>query len=170
MRYVIRVALVLAMAAVSAPGAATEQPQLLGVHKIWDRAPHNAFTDLVRHKDEWLCVFREGTGHVSHDGKIRVIASADGQAWASAALILAPDESLPDLRDPKICHAPDGRLLLVAGAANRKQGQQHHRTFVWFSTDGREWGDATPVGDENFWLWGATWHQGKAYAVGYGRV
>jgi hypothetical protein len=26
--------------------------------KIWDGAPHNAFTDLTRYRDEWFCVFR----------------------------------------------------------------------------------------------------------------
>ena len=28
-------------------------PKLIEVRKIWDKAPHNAFTDLVRFKDEW---------------------------------------------------------------------------------------------------------------------
>ena len=160
------------LASASAAAAAPEQPartELLGVRRIWDKAPHNAFTDLVRHKGEWLCVFREGTGHVSHDGKVRVIASPDGEVWTSAALVTTPDETLPDLRDPKICHTPDGRLLLIAGAANRRKGEARHRTFVWFSADGRAWGDATPVGDEGFWLWRVTWHKGKAYVVGYGR-
>ena len=57
------------------------------VHKIWDAAPHNAFTDLVRFHDEWFCVFRESEAHVGGDGKIRVITSRDGERWASAALI-----------------------------------------------------------------------------------
>ena len=30
------------------------------VKKIWDRAPHSAFTDLIRFKDRWFCSFREG--------------------------------------------------------------------------------------------------------------
>ncbi|MFO8011738.1 MAG: serine hydrolase [Phycisphaerae bacterium] len=160
-----------AAGASSAPESAkqTGKPELLGVRKIWDRAPHNAFTDLVRHEGEWLCVFREGKGHVSHDGKVRVIASKDGKAWTSAALIETPEPSLPDLRDPKISRTPDGRLQLIAGAANRRKGETGHRTFVWFSADGRAWGDATPVADENVWLWRVTWHEGKAYGVGYGR-
>ncbi len=147
----------------------TGKPELLGVRKIWDRARHNAFTDLVRHEGEWLCVFREGKGHVSHDGKVRVIASKDGKAWTSAALLTTPEPSLPDLRDPKISCTPDGRLQLIAGAANRRKGETGHRTFVWFSADGRSWGDATPVADENVWLWRVTWHGGKACGVGYGR-
>ena len=35
------------------------------VARIWDQAPHNAFTDLIRHDGQWYCAFREGEGHVS---------------------------------------------------------------------------------------------------------
>jgi hypothetical protein len=35
--------------------------KLLSVKKIWDAAPHNAFTDLIRHSGQFFCVFREGT-------------------------------------------------------------------------------------------------------------
>jgi len=56
---------------------------LVEVRKIWDRAPHNAFTDLIRFQGRWVCVFREGAGHRSHDGRVRVIASADGRLLAA---------------------------------------------------------------------------------------
>jgi len=62
---------------------------------------------------------------------------------------------------------PDGRLMLVAVGANRKVSPSRHQTFAWFSTDGRDWGDPTTIGQENFWLWRVTWHDGKAYGVGY---
>ena len=45
---------------------------------IWDKAQHNAFTDLLRFKDHWYCVFREGSAHVSPDGALRILRSADG--------------------------------------------------------------------------------------------
>jgi len=60
---------------------------LIEVHKIWDQAPHSAFTDLVRFRDRWFCVFREGKAHVSPDGVLRVISSADGTQWESEAVI-----------------------------------------------------------------------------------
>ena len=50
--------------------------KLLDVRKIWDEAPHNAFTDLVHFKGRFFCVFREGEGHVSPDGALRVIVAA----------------------------------------------------------------------------------------------
>lgn len=55
--------------------------RILEVKKIWDRVPHNAFTDLIRHENLWYCAFREGENHVSDDGKFRVIRSADGETW-----------------------------------------------------------------------------------------
>src|SRR5438128_2355705 len=108
------VALCLGLLAV--PGA-EEQPvkaELVEVRKIWDQAPHNAFTDLIRFRGEWLCVFREGKAHVSPDGSLRVIASPDGKTWTSAALITSPTG---DLRDAKITVTPDSRLMLSGAAA-----------------------------------------------------
>jgi len=165
---------ILVLCALAAPlaDAPPEQggkAELVEVRKIWDHAPHNAFTDLVRFKDRWFCVFREGQGHVSHDGKVRVIASDDGGSWASAALVETPDPKVPDLRDPKICVAPDGRLMLLAAAANRQKEQVRHQTYAWFSAAGSDWGQAVAVGEPNFWLWRVTWHEGAAYGVGYGR-
>lgn len=52
---------------------AEEAVKLVEAKKIWDRAPHNAFRDLVRFQDRWYCVFREGQSHVSPDGALRVI-------------------------------------------------------------------------------------------------
>src|SRR4051812_523586 len=69
------------------PAPGTGSPRLMECRRIWDAAPHNAFTDLVRFKDRWVCVFREGDTHVAPDGKLRVIESADGKQWAPAALV-----------------------------------------------------------------------------------
>ncbi|MCX7667268.1 MAG: hypothetical protein N2112_17190, partial [Gemmataceae bacterium] len=81
----------------------------LTVNKIWEQAPHNAFTDLVRFQGRWFCVFREGKNHVSPDGALRVLTSTDGVSWESAALITSKNS---DLRDAKITVTPDGQLML----------------------------------------------------------
>ena len=81
--------------------------------RIWDTAPHSAFTDIIRHKGRWICTFREGRGHVSSDGSIRVISSKDGKKWESLAELKQPNL---DLRDPKITHTPSGELMLTAAA------------------------------------------------------
>ena len=153
------------LAGSSARAADPPQATLESVRKIWDKAEHNAFTDLVRFQDRWYCVFREGSGHVSADGALRVILSDDGKEWASAALIKS---ATGDLRDPKICITPDNRLMLTGAEAVRKAGDARHQTFVWFSKDGKSWSERHPIGDADYWLWRITWHKDKAYGVGYG--
>lgn len=144
---------------------AGEPAKLVEVKKIWDQAPHNAFTDLVRFKDRWFCVFREGKGHVSPDGALRVITSADGNSWDSAALITSPNS---DLRDAKITVTPDGQLMLCGAEALHDKAAKTHQSLSWFSKDGRTWSDKHEIGDPNFWLWRVTWHKDSAYGIGYG--
>ena len=135
--------------------------KLVSVAKIWDAAPHNAFTDLVRFKDKWFCTFREATGHVSGDGKARVIASADGAVWSSVALI---ERSGCDLRDSKFCITPDNRLMMTVCRVSAKS----YQSLTLFSGDGVEWSNETEVADPGFWLWRVTWNKKRAYGAGYG--
>ena len=89
------------------------------ITKIWDDAPHNAFTDLIRHNGMFYCTFREGTGHVpgetGEDGKIRILSSESGKKWESLALLAKKDY---DLRDSKLSATPDGRLMVLMGGSN----------------------------------------------------
>ncbi len=140
------------------------QTELVEVRKIWDQAPHNAFTDLLRWKDRWWCSFREAKAHgVVAEGSIRVISSADGREWTSAALLASPAY---DLRDPKLSVAPDGRLL-VTGAGAPPDRPKSRDSMSWFSADGKAWTEALKVADPDFWLWRVAWHKGTAYGVGY---
>ncbi len=140
--------------------------------KIWDAAPHNAFTDLVRWDGKWLCSFREGSGHVpGSDGEARVIASADGERWDSFVLL---EEEGIDLRDPKLSVAPDGRLmLLVHGADYRGKDVVRRGGFVAFAEPGGGFGglqeiELDPAVATDFdWLWRVTWHGGTGYGVVY---
>ena len=59
--------------------------EVVEVNKIWDKAPHNAFTDLVRWNDGFYCAFREGRGHVSTNGKIRILESKEAKHCSSTA-------------------------------------------------------------------------------------
>lgn len=145
--------------------AAAAAQQLVSVEKIWDEGAHNAFTDLVRFRDRWLCTFREDTGHASASGRIRVIESRDGKTWKSAALV---EESGIDLRDPKFAVTPQGKLMLVMGGSVM-EGKQYvnRRPRVSFSGDGRVWTAPRPILSDGDWLWRVTWHKGKAYGVSY---
>ncbi len=146
--------------------------ELVDVRRIWDGAAHNAFTDLLRHGDEWFCVFREGTGHIpGSNGVIRVLRSLGGTNWGSAAVVRAPGL---DLRDPKISVHPDGRLMLLMGGSTYGGEERREerpfvraRTQVSFSADGRAWSAPQPVSVEGEWLWRVTWRGGVGYGFGY---
>ncbi len=139
--------------------------KVLSCKKIWSAGRHNAFTDLIRFKGRFYCVFREAAAHVSPDGKVRVLTSPDGKTWASAALLGRAGQ---DLRDAKISIMPDGRLMILGGAAPRK-AREHVATgsFVSFSRDGSTWTAPKLVGDRKRWIWRVTWHGGTGYAVDY---
>ncbi|MEK7676663.1 MAG: exo-alpha-sialidase [Verrucomicrobiota bacterium] len=138
--------------------------ELLEARKIWDAAPHNAFTDLVRFEDRWFCVFREGQAHVSPDGALRVITSQDGLEWRSAAFITSTNA---DLRDAKITITPDHQLMLSGVGALHPPAPIKHQSLAWFSKDGQNWSEPVKIGDPNLWLWRTTWHKGVAYSIGY---
>ncbi len=149
-------------------GETNGRAELIEVRKIWDRAPHNAFTDLVRFKGSWYCTFREAEDHWSPgaDGKIRVIRSADTQKWRSVALFSREG----DLRDPKLCVAPGDRLMLsyFRRFNPTRYPKKHEWNFVRFSENGTDWTAAKKVGYPDRWLWRITWHEGKAYGISHG--
>lgn len=145
---------------------AAADPRLADVRKIWDAAPHNAFTDLAFYHGYWYCVFREGAKHVSPDGKLRVIRSKDGEVWKSAALISDPRG---DLRDAKLAINNRDELVLVGAVAlDPAQGSKHkHQSIVWFSRDGRKWSKPKDVADPDYWLWRVTFTKDLGLGIGY---
>ena len=155
--------------AIGEPQSAVRPPvaTLLSVDLIWDRAPYNSFTDLIRFRGRWYCVFREGSAHVSPDGAIRLISSSDGVHWESAFHAATP---YADLRDPKLSITPDNRLMLSAVAAYNPPRKIGHQTLAWYSLDGRNWGVPFKIGDPEYWLWRIRWHEGSAYSVAYHTV
>lgn len=156
--------------------AQEEQEPAFPIVKIWDRAPHNAFTDLARFRGKFYCTFREGTGHVpgtsGADGTIRVIVSEDGETWKSVALLA--DEGV-DLRDPKLSVTPDGRLMLVMGGSyyDGTTLLKRHPRVAFSNAEGTSFGDPIPVkidpavSNDRDWLWRVTWHEGTAWGVVY---
>jgi len=157
---------IVALQTVSAIASSPLKVELLGVKKISDQAPHSAFTDLIRWQDRFHCAFREGRGHVSTDGRIRILRSPDAEAWTSAAAV---ELAGFDLRDAHLSVTPDDRLMLLGGASPREKDGQSAPTgsFVAFSKDGVEWTSPQIVSEPGRWLWSVTWHEGKAYGVSY---
>lgn len=144
-------------------------PTLLSLQKIWDVAPHNAMTDLIRYKDNWFCSFRESDSHMNGvNGQVRLLTSQDSLLWKSAALFVEPGV---DLRDPKLSITPSGELMLLMGGTvlDSNLEYDHLQSRVTFSKDGTHWSPLTKVLEKHEWLWRVTWHRGKAYGASYSR-
>lgn len=149
--------------------AATTKPSapvaLIDVKCIWDKAPHNAFTDLIFYKGKWYCTFREGSKHVSNDGIVRVIASADGAKWESVAEFASKTE---DTREFKFSISPDQKLMLIGAACDVSSGNRGlHQSYVYYTQDGKKWSEPVKAGDLGYWMWRMVWHKGTAYSFGY---
>lgn len=149
------------------------QKAIVSVERIWDRAGHNAFTDLIYFRGKYYCTFREGSGHIPGiNGTIRIVASKDGQNWYSVALLSEKDV---DLRDPKLCVTPDWRIMVVMGGSYY-EGKKFikSRSRVSFSDENGKnftapeaiFVDKKIVSDAS-WLWRVTWFMGKGYGVIY---
>ncbi|MBN1908235.1 MAG: exo-alpha-sialidase [Pirellulales bacterium] len=159
--------MLLIVSTIALPTAAVEL-ELVGVKKVWDKAPHNAFTDLVRFQGKWYLAFREAKSHgVAGDGDVRVIRSEDGKRWESVALLDVGPKW--DTRDAKLNVLKDGRLMLNSAAAPLADVRSR-QSFAWFSKDGIDWSDGPhKVGELDWWLWGvAVRPDGTIFGVGYG--
>jgi len=145
-------------------GQTTARTQLIQCRLVSARAPHSAYTDLLRFRQRWFCVFREGQMAGSRDGALRVLTSPDGEAWTPSALLHLPGA---DLREPKLSATADSRLLLSAAAAYPDAGAVRRQTLVWLSGDGREWTPPHHATAPGTLLYRPAWHLGRGYAMGY---
>ena len=143
------------------------------VVKIWDQAPHSAFTDLLRFNDAFYCTFREGTAHVKgHDGTARVLRSTDGKNWTSVASLKM--EGL-DVRDPKLSITPDNRIMVLMDVETTKDDKVILRKpYLSFSDkSGLEFSSPRlSAVDERIatwsdWVWRVTWDKGVGYGIIY---
>lgn len=168
---------------------------LLQGKKIWElahvtdrREERMELTDLVRFRDAWYCGFREGDIHGNHpSGRARIIRSADGESWGTAALL---DWDCADVREPKFSVTAEGHLMVNTSLAftsqeARADGKYYQldeagtpetdaeemvarQSVTWLSADGANWGSAyaCPSG-VNTWRWEVAWHNGMGYSIGY---
>ena len=150
--------------------------------RIWDvsRIPDRdskriEFPHLAWFKGHFYCSFREGTIHGNHiSGRGRVIRSADGLNWETAALFESPTG---DVRDPRLSVSPNGKLVVNSSIAFLEEvapyqtidGQTVRRQSVtWLSEDGETWSEtyACPTGI-NTWRWDVAWNDEFGYSIGY---
>jgi hypothetical protein len=150
--------------------AAAQAPQaeIVSLQKIWDKAPHQAFTDLIRFNNLFFCCFRESDGHVGGDGVIRILTSSTGDHWVDHATVA---EKGTDLRDPKLEITPDGKhlYLLCGGSVYEGTTLKGRRPRFSTSIDGKIWTPPQKLLTEGDWLWRTVVNpaDSKFYGVAY---
>ena len=162
---------------VGAPCGAQQSPDperaLVTLECLWDRAEHQAFTDICRFRDRLYVAFREGESHVyGRDGVARLLSSEDGVDWRSVCVI---EEEGVDLRDPKLSVTPDGRLMVVMGGSvyDGKRLTSRRPKVAFSDAQGRNFSASTNVeidpaiAGPDDWLWRVTWRGDHGYGVVY---
>jgi hypothetical protein len=128
---------------------------------VWNEAPHNAFTDLIKFTDFYYCVFREGSSHNSYDGKLRVVRSIDGITWNKFSLLSLQNK---DLRDPHF-FIDDNNILAIGTNATDKNGAFENKVYK-LQLDSFVLSKRMQV-DNDYWLWSFSKFNGKLYSMGY---
>ena len=146
--------------------------------KIYDTAPHSAFTDIIRFNDSFYVTFRTATGHVpgkqtgDGDGEIPILSSKNGKNWQ---LVDNLSKKTFDLRDPKLSVTPDDRIMVLMGGSVYVEGKLTDRVpHVSFSDkEGKNFSPPQPlvlapaIRNELGWLWRVTWRGNTGYGTGY---
>ncbi|XOV79338.1 MAG: hypothetical protein ACFHVJ_20875 [Aestuariibacter sp.] len=152
--------------------------RIASVSCLWDKAQHNAFTDLVRFNGQLICCFREASTHISPDGNICLVYFDAKRQIKEHLRIRLPD---CDLRDPKLSVTPDGKLLLLAYAKffEGSADGRHTSAAIWTSSDGNSFSQHRTIAERQWWLWRVRWHKNsqvcgnnvaqKAYGFAYNR-
>jgi|GEM_PF-740147 len=159
--------------AAPAPPPRPLRVELVEVQRVWDRAPHQAFTDICIDDDQFVLTFREGDGHVyGKDGVVRVLRSKNGSSWETAAVLSVEGV---DLRDPKISLMPSGELHVLMGGSIYNGREFVARTSKVTRLEGPR-GEPLPVVDAKIdpdvmalddWLWRICWRGDVAYGALY---
>jgi N-sulfoglucosamine sulfohydrolase len=144
---------------------------LESVAMIWDRGEHQAFTDLIRYQDQWVCAFREAP---KHDGGIRgskiiILTSPDAETWTLAHAFSDPRG---DVRDAKLAINPAGELVMMTAMqlfGAKSAIDRTYQTVALITTDPKNWPEPINVLDDGYWLWGLSWNNadGHGYSIGY---
>ena len=140
--------------------------EVIDTQCIWDKAPHNAFTDLIRYNDSFYCSFREGSSHMSLDGTIRILMSIDGINWSTYQELRWQGG---DLRDPKLSITPTNQLLITAGIrlAVPSKILEKLLSVSWLIDKNELTGPYLCDTSYGTWRWGPSWYNGRVYSIGY---
>jgi hypothetical protein len=142
------------------------------MEKVSAEPEHNAFTDLIRWRDQYFLCFRHGESHNSMDGVIRIMRSPDMRNWESCGTL----KTMGDDRDPHFVatentlHVYFGTWDLVHPTGHGATDRGSIRSHFSSTTDGKEWSKVQGVYEPGWWLWRVRWNDGKFYTAAYTAV
>jgi hypothetical protein len=169
-----RLLILLLVVAIAPITKAQDSPAKIEVQKIYNEAPHSAFTSMVRFKNRFYCTFREALAHVSGpQGKARVIMSVDeGKTWNSMAYYKMDGM---DIRDPKISITPDGLLMVLIDVETYADNKVDTRKpwVIYSDKNGENFSEPVEstidpaIAEKSDWVWRVSWYNGTGYAIDY---
>lgn len=148
--------------------------RVVSVSRVFHNGQHNAFTDLVRFKDEIYLTFRScPDGHMVHNTASVIVlkANRDGGGWKKVHQFSVKDR---DTRDPHFLVFKN-RLFVFTGTwysgkgtiAPKDYDMNLHLGYACWTEDGEKWSEPILLeGTFGHYIWRAAAYGDKAYLCG----
>ena len=147
--------------------------EVTNVRRVFHNGQHNAFTDLVRFKDNFYLTFRScPDGHMVHPtSSIIILSSIDTNQWEQVHQFNIEKR---DTRDPHFL-VFNGRLFVYTGTWYSGETSlkyedydlNKHLGYSAWSEDGLKWHSPVMLeGTFGHYIWRANTFEGKAYLCG----
>jgi hypothetical protein len=173
--HVVAVSLILCMICLPAPASEIQLPKVnvTNVRRVFHNGQHNAFTDLVRFKDNFYLAFRScPDGHMVHPtSSIIILSSKDTKLWKQVHRFSVEKR---DTRDPHFL-VFKGKLFVYTGTwysgettlKSEDYDLNKHLGYAAWSDDGVNWHSPIMLeGTFGHYIWRAGTFGGKAYLCG----
>ena len=137
------------------------------ITRIWDKAPHNAYTDLIKFNGTYYCSYSEEYSSfidtTKARGGIRILRSKTGKNWESVALI---QKEGMDLCNPRFSITPDRQIMIIMdGSVSPLVSFSDKKGDVFFDPETVNADNTIILGKKR--LWKVTWFRGTGYALLY---
>ena len=173
--YFVTIFLILFMVSLQAQATAggLTKVKVTNVRRVFHNGQHNAFTDLVRFKDNFYLTFRScPDGHMVHPtSSIIILSSTDTKQWKQVHRFSVEKR---DTRDPHFLIFK-GKLFVYTGTwysgettlKSEDYDLNKHLGYAAWSQDGANWHSPIMLeGTFGHYIWRANTFDGKAYLCG----
>ncbi|MCS7181361.1 MAG: hypothetical protein NZ891_08465 [bacterium] len=129
---------------------------------VWWDGYHNAFTDIIKFKDNFFITFKHATKHtISGNGEIYIIKSKDLEQWQ----LIKKFPLLPDSRDPKFFKFKN--LLGVLFGRRDEGDREKIDMYISYSSDGENFNGPLKIENYNLWFWRIRNFKEKLFITAY---